>query len=72
MQIFDFIEVPVALLLIASILIQQRASGLSQSFGGSGVTYVQRRGAEKVLYRVSIILSCIFFAIPVLQWFVRI
>lgn len=71
MSFFDLIEVPVSLLLIISILVQQRASGLSQSMGGSGVTYVQRRGAEKALYRLSMILAAIFFGIAVLQWFVR-
>ncbi len=64
------IEVVVALLLCLSILIQQRASGLSQSMGGSGVTYAQRRGAEKVLFQASVVLGAIFFVIPVLQWFI--
>ncbi len=64
------IEVVVAILLSLSILIQQRASGLSQSMGGSGVTYAQRRGAEKVLFQASVVLGVLFFAIPVLQWFV--
>lgn len=64
------IEVATALLLCLSILIQQRASGLSQSMGGSGVTYAQRRGAEKVLFQASVVLGVIFFTIPVLLWFI--
>ncbi|MBP9750926.1 MAG: preprotein translocase subunit SecG [Candidatus Peribacteraceae bacterium] len=63
------IEVVVAILLSLSILVQQRASGLSQSMGGSGVTYAQRRGAEKVLFQASIVLGVIFFTIPVVMWF---
>lgn len=63
------IEVIVAVLLILSILTQQRASGLSQSMGGSGVTYAQRRGAEKVLFQASVVLAAVFFAIPVVMWF---
>ncbi len=64
------IEVVVAILLSLAILVQQRASGLSQSMGGSGVTYAQRRGAEKVLFQASIVLAVVFFAIPVLMWFI--
>lgn len=63
------IEVVVAILLSLSILVQQRASGLSQSMGGSGVTYAQRRGAEKILFQASIVLGVIFFTIPVVMWF---
>jgi protein translocase SecG subunit len=64
------LEVVVAILLAFAILLQQRASGLSQSMGGSGITYAQRRGAEKLLYQGTIVLGVAFFAIPVLLWFV--
>jgi protein translocase SecG subunit len=63
------VEVVVAILLSLSILVQQRASGLSQSMGGSGVTYAQRRGAEKVFFQASVVLGVVFFAIPVVMWF---
>lgn len=69
MIVVDFLEAAIGVLLVLCILLQSRASGLSQTFGGSGVTYVQRRGAEKLLYRLSIILSILFFGIAVLQWF---
>lgn len=63
------VEAVVAGLLAACILIQHRVSGLTSTFGGSGAVYVQRRGAEKVIYKVTIILSVVFFAIPVLLWY---
>lgn len=59
-----------AALLILCILVQHRISGLSSTFGGSGAVYVQRRGAEKVLYQAGIVLSAIFFGGTVLLWFV--
>ncbi len=59
-----------AMLLILCILVQHRISGLSSTFGGSGAVYVQRRGAEKVLYQVGIVLSAIFFGGTILLWFV--
>jgi protein translocase SecG subunit len=68
-SILSIIDVVVGILLCLAILIQQRASGLSQSMGGSGVTYAQRRGAEKIFFQAAIVLGVIFFVIPVLQWF---
>ena len=69
MAILLFIEAIVAVLLSLAILLQQRASGLGQAFGGSGATYVQRRGAEKLLFQVTVVLSVIFFGLAVLQWY---
>ena len=65
------IQVIVAILLILSIVVQHRASGLSATFGGSGETnVVQRRGAEKVIFTLSIWLSVLFFALSIAQWYV--
>lgn len=66
---FLIIESIVAMLLCFCILIQHRVSGLTSTFGGSGAVYVQRRGAEKVLYKLTIILSIVFFGIAVLLWY---
>ncbi len=63
-------QVAVSVLLIVCILLQHRASGLSATFGGTGVSYVQRRGAERVIYVASIWLSGAFFALAVLQWYI--
>lgn len=68
--ILTVLQIVVALLLSLSILVQHRASGLSQTFGGAGATIVQRRGAERVIYRASILLSCVFFGLAILQWYV--
>lgn len=62
-NILLFIEVGVSILLSLFILLQHRASGLTATFGGGGATFVQRRGAEKVIYRASVWLSVIFFAL---------
>ena len=57
------IEVISGALLALLILLQHRASGLSATFGGSGTAYVQRRGAEKVLFTLTIWIAVIFFGI---------
>jgi len=69
-NILNTIEIAVSVLLSLSILIQHRASGLSAVFGGSGAAVIQRRGAEKVLFQMTIWLGVIFLAIPVIQWFI--
>ncbi len=68
-SIFLIIESAIAILLSICILLQHRVSGLTSTFGGSGAVYVQRRGAEKVIYKVTIILSIAFFGIAVLLWY---
>jgi protein translocase SecG subunit len=65
----ELLHIIVSVLLAASILVQQRASGLSATFGGSGAIAVQRRGAEKAIYTVSIWLSVGFFGLTVLRWY---
>lgn len=64
------IQAIVGVLLSICILLQHRASGLSATFGGGGATFVQRRGAEKLLFRVGVWLGFIFFFLAVIQWYV--
>ncbi|MDD4627938.1 MAG: preprotein translocase subunit SecG [Candidatus Peribacteraceae bacterium] len=70
MIIITIILTVVSILLSFAILLQHRAAGLSATFGGIGTAYVQRRGAEKLLYHASIWLAIIFFSITVLLWYV--
>jgi len=65
-QIFQMI---IAVLLILSILSQQRSSGLSATFGGSGGFHVSKRGAEKILFRFTIILAILFIFSSILYLF---
>ncbi|MCD6094759.1 preprotein translocase subunit SecG [bacterium] len=66
MEILSIFQIIVSFLLIASILLQQRGSGLSSVFGGSGEGgYFQKRGMEKILFRSTIFLSIIFFALAI-------
>jgi protein translocase SecG subunit len=69
MTIVMFLQVLVSMLLILCILVQHRASGLTSTFGGSGATYVQRRGAEKVIFKMTVWLSVAFFALSIAQWY---
>jgi preprotein translocase subunit SecG len=46
--------------LMAAILLQNRGTGLSSTFGGDSAVYRSRRGIEKTLFRFTIILAVLF------------
>jgi len=64
------LQVVISLLLSFSILVQQRGAGLGSLAGGSSSGFQsERRGAEKVLHRITIFLGVAFclnaFIIPI-------
>lgn len=68
-QTLNILQLVIAVLLVASILIQQRGAGLGGIFGGEGGVYRTKRGAEKVIFISTIILSILFLAITLLNVF---
>jgi protein translocase SecG subunit len=64
------IEVVLGMLLTLLILLQHRASGLSATFGGAGTAYIQRRGAEKVLFAATVWIAVAFFGIAIVLMYV--
>ena len=60
-QSLQIIQMIIAGLLIAVILMQSRGTGLSGIFGGSSNVYKTKRGLEKKLFIATIILSILFF-----------
>jgi len=60
-------QIIVSLLLVIAILLQNRGSGLSAVFGGGGNIYRTKRGLEKGLFTLTIILVFLFIAIGVLN-----
>jgi len=64
-DIITYSQIVVSILLVISILLQQRGSALSNTFGGDSSVFVGRRGAEKWLFMVTIILSVIFFGLAI-------
>ena len=49
-----------AVLMIVSILLQQRGATLGAGFGSSGELYTTRRGVDKNLFEVTIVMAVIF------------
>ena len=69
MTLLDITQIIVSILLIASILLQQRGGGLSGVFGGESSAYSARRGAEKTIFTATIILASLFVITSVLRLF---
>ena len=66
-MILSIIQSVSAILLIVSIILQNRGTGLGSAFGGEGNVYRTKRGLESVLFRATIVLAVIFFGSSLLQ-----
>jgi protein translocase SecG subunit len=58
-------QTALAVLLIIAILLQQRGTGLSGTFGGDGSTYSTRRGAERIIFIATIVLAVLWVGISI-------
>jgi len=65
MKLITLVQLVVAILLTVSILLQNRGSGLSSAFGGDFGGYYTKRGLEKFLFYVSMILGTIFIGLAI-------
>ena len=59
------IQIILAVLLMAAILLQQRGTGLSGAFGGEGSAYSTRRGIEKILFTSTVVIAVLFFGVSI-------
>ncbi|CAN5140560.1 hypothetical protein BH11PAT4_BH11PAT4_2210 [soil metagenome] len=67
MLALQIVHIIIAALLVASILLQQRSSGLGEAFGGDSTVFSSRRGVEKVLYYATIVFGISFGVLAILQ-----
>jgi len=70
-QFFIWFQVVVGIFLMAAILLQARGASLGETFGGSGVFYGTRRGPEKMLYYITVVLAILFVASSFVVLFVK-
>lgn len=60
-QILSFVQIGIAVLLVAAVLLQQKGEGLSATFGGGGGSiYRTKRGLERALLISTIVLATAF------------
>jgi len=68
----DIALIITSIALIASVILQSKGAGLGGFTGAdTGGVYTARRGIEKVLFRITIILSFIFFGLAIATVLVR-
>lgn len=59
-------QIVTCVLLIVTILLQNRAEGLGKMFGGGGEVFRTKRGLEKFLYYATMVLAVIFGVLSLL------
>ena len=59
-SILQILTLGSAILMVVSILLQQRGASLGAGFGASGELYTTRRGLDKNLFEATIVLAVVF------------
>ena len=70
LKTIQILQIIISILLILSILLQQRGSGLGSVFGGGGEVFRTKRGLEKTLFKVTILLAALFIGLGVWGLFI--
>lgn len=65
-QVLSVVEIVLGILLVVLILLQSKGTGIGSTFGGDMGFYATKRGAEKLIFMVTIVLATIFLLIPVI------
>lgn len=63
----NIVLIALAVLLMLSVLLQQRGAGLGTGFGGDSAVFTTKRGAEKLLSNGSVILGILFFGLALVR-----
>ncbi|AKM80260.1 MAG: Preprotein translocase, SecG subunit [Candidatus Saccharibacteria bacterium GW2011_GWC2_44_17] len=59
-SILPYVTLISGILMIATILLQQRGASLGAGFGSSGELYTTRRGLDKSLFEATVVIAVIF------------
>jgi len=63
--VFFIVQIILSILLIALVTMQSKNLGTSAMFGGSGSFATPRRGFEKTLFNLTLVVSVLFFLVAV-------
>lgn len=63
MDLLQVAQILIALSVATSILLQARGTGLSSTFGGESTAYRSRRGIERTLFRLTVVLITVYVLI---------
>ena len=59
-------QIVVSILVVITIALQQRGTALGSAFGGGGESYTGRRGLQKNLFYLTIVLTAIFIVLGII------
>lgn len=65
MNLLMIAQICVSIVLVISILLQQRGTAIGSFMGGGGESYLARRGAEKYLLWITIIFTIAFVGLAI-------
>jgi len=65
------LNIVLSVLIIIFILVQGKGAGLGSAWGGGGEMFQTRRGMEKIILRLTIVFIVIFFAVSLINLFVK-
>ena len=66
MDLLQVAQLVIAIAVSSSILLQARGTGLSSTFGGESTAYRSRRGLERTLFRLTVVLIVVYVIISIL------
>jgi len=71
-SLLPYAEIALSLLLIVGIVLQQRGASLGGAFGGDNFasTFYKRRGAERFLFRATIVVAVLFVVTAIVNFLV--
>ena len=64
---FNVAEIIVSIVLVAVLLLQSRGAGFNGTFSSDSSVFRTRRGIEKTLFQLTIVLAVVFAVISVLS-----
>jgi preprotein translocase subunit SecG len=67
----NVVQIVLSVALILAILVQVRGGGLGGIFGQADSVYRSRRGVEKTLYRLTIVLVALFVVVSLAALIIR-
>ena len=67
----NIVQIIVSVALIALAVMQSKEAGMGRMFGGDSSIYRTRRGVEKTIFQLTIIMAVVFFLTSMLNVLVR-
>lgn len=71
MLFLNILLIIIGVALTVAILLQSRSAGMSGAFGGGAEGFHVRRGSEKIIFRLTVVLATLFLLTAAAHLFIR-